>query len=109
MSERKTPALETWAMGTAADLFPAMEYDDQVKLAIGLIQARATEAIHYSGKFSVGNYLSAIIEDGHKLHIPTEAAFALAFSDRHAQLENFGMEWATRYLKEKEEGKGVIN
>jgi hypothetical protein len=105
--EKQVTAMEQWAMDTAAQLAPSLEGFDRVKIAIGLIQARATECLHYSGKFSVGNYLAAIAKDGARLGIPLEAAFALAFSDRHAGLERFAEQWAVRYLAEQEEK--VIN
>lgn len=98
----KMPALEQWAMETAEQLFPSLEGYDRIKLAIALIQARAKECLHYSGKFAVGNYLEAVVRDGRKLHLPLEAAFALQFSDRHAELEHFASAWATRWLKEHE-------
>ena len=99
----KPNSLETWAMVEAEQLFPLMEHDDRVKLAIGLIQARADESLHYSGKFAIGDYLKAIATDRARLGLPSlEAAFAVAFSERHAALQNFAMAFAERHLKEKE-------
>lgn len=92
--------LEQWAMETAAQLAPMLTGEDLVRVAVGLIQARGKECLHFAGKFSVGNYLAAVIAEGNKLHIATEAAFALAFSDRHAMLEEYASQWAQKWLDE---------
>lgn len=94
-------------METAKQLTPSLEGEALVRVAVGLIQARAKECLHFAGKFSVGNYLAAVIAEGHKLHIATEAAFALAFSDRHAMLEEYATQWATRWLKENEKSEVI--
>ncbi len=105
---QEVPKLESWAMEIAEKLAPTLTGIDRVRIAIGLIQARATECLHYSGKFAIGGYLQAVIADSKKLRMPSlDAAFALQFSDRHAQLEEFGMKLAQKYAGPMVEGEST--
>lgn len=84
-SEEKLPALELWALDTARQLAPSLEGIDRLRLAIGLIQARAQECRHISGELTIGSAQS-----------PAARALAIHCYDRSAKLEEFGCAMAER-------------
>lgn len=94
-------------METAKQLCPGMEGTDLVRVAVGLIQARAKEASHYSGKFAVGEFKNEVLAIRRRLNTDTDGALSIIFSDRHQKLEKYATAWATKWLADQEE-KPVI-
>jgi hypothetical protein len=89
-SEEKLPALEKWAMETAAQLAPELTGVDRLRVALGLLQARALECRHVGGTLLVQSSQS-----------PASRALALHLDDRSAKLEEFATKLAEKYFLEQ--------
>ena len=96
--------LGKWALEQAGKLAPSLTGLDRMRIAVGLIEARATECLHYSGKFATGDYIGAVRRDicSRIRGMDLNAGMAIAFSDRHAHLSEAASRWAQQYLDENE-------
>ena len=91
--------MEEWSMECAEKLAPTLEGIDRVRVAIGLMQARAYECRHLSGKlWSDGN--------------PVVRAIGAKLGDRHEHIEKeamaFAEKWAGKVVKDPGETKGIV-
>ena len=75
-------------MDTAKALAPDYDGMDQVRVALGLLQARAMECRHLSGKLMVDSFQS-----------PASKALAIHLNERSAAIEKFAAELAEKYLE----------
>lgn len=88
-SDKKLPVLEAWAMDTAAALAPQLQGVDRVRIALGLIQARALECRHISGEYVIKAGSNQVI-----------AALAIHLGDRSEKMERFAIKIAEKYAGE---------
>jgi len=83
--------LERWAMETAAQIVPMLDGMDRLRVALALIQARATECRHSSGRFAMAE--KGTMFDSRQL--------SMAFGDRSEILEKFSNKVAERWLAQE--------
>lgn len=100
--DKQVPELARWAMETARVLLPGYEGMDLIRLAVGLIQARAMECRHISGKFAVGGYIDAVRRESKNIGTDLSSCFALHFSDRSARMEEFANQMAVAAIEDAE-------
>lgn len=102
LDKPQVPALEQWAMEFAALLAPSLEGIDRARIAVGLIQARATECKQQGGELYMKS--PGIVDPGMKRLVLN---LAVQWGDRHEKLEKFAMEMADRWIKSEEAPKVV--